>query len=626
MYIHDYYLLYCSDDTIDPQSWVLPLLRQQSVKLVPSQAAGGIPPASRVLIWLADEPLIQLLPELKQHDWQLAILPHPELERLRGIFAVADTLPAALTQLESAECCRPLDLLYCNDQPVFDSVSIGHLFSLRHSTHSPDESRVSRWKRFFHRIRSLGQLHLRPFRVVTEKDKMLNTAALGMLAVNRGDASPLTRHVLEEAQACDGMLNLLILSPRSLSDGLRFLFHSIFRRQQGMSRLPRYLGVIRSRRLEINSPHPFTYRVDDIPAQAKEVHLQVESAALRLLCPRKELDSLSCHAEKEVFRTQSLPAGDACHELTLKSLPVLYHADSEEFRDLFLLLKDNARLSQSYLILMVLSTLLALTGLFANSIPVIIGAMILAPLMAPIISLAMGLLRQHEQLTLDSLRTLLYGMGLALGCATLMTLITPLHTINSEIAARLSPTLLDLGVAIISGVAGAYAHSRSEVAKSLAGVAIAVALVPPLAVSGIGIGWLDWSVFSGAFLLFITNLIGIVLAAALTFMLLGFSPFRLARRGLAFALLLASAISIPLLLGFNKMVQEHRIISRLEHWQDAEVQLREIRVRHGQPLHLTLRLVSSEPLSTAQIDVIKQDIEQLLEQSVTLEATLSVKR
>ena len=70
------------------------------------------------------------------------------------------------------------------------------------------------------------------------------------------------------------------------------------------------------------------------------------------------------------------------------------------------------------------------------------------------------------------------------------------------------------GFAVISGVAGAYAHSREEIAKSLAGVAIAVALVPPLGVAGIGLGWADWDMAAGASLLLVTNLVGIALAAS----------------------------------------------------------------------------------------------------------------
>jgi uncharacterized membrane protein len=179
---------------------------------------------------------------------------------------------------------------------------------------------------------------------------------------------------------------------------------------------------------------------------------------------------------------------------------------------------------------------------------------------------------------------------------------------------------------VISGIAGAYAHARSEVARSLAGVAIAVALVPPLAVSGIGIGWGEAPVFYGAFLLFLTNLIGIVLAAALTFLWLGFSPFRLARRGLAITLILTGAVSVPLALGFWHMVEENRIVRTLESWESEGLRLRDVRIRPGEPLYLSVRLLSDVPLDSARIDSVKQDIETLLGRDVILEASVAVVR
>jgi uncharacterized membrane protein len=143
----------------------------------------------------------------------------------------------------------------------------------------------------------------------------------------------------------------------------------------------------------------------------------------------------------------------------------------------------------------------------------------------------------------------------------MITWMMPLSYLTSEIQARLSPTLLDLGAAVISGIAGAYAHAKSEVSKSLAGVSIAVALVPPLSVVGIGLGWGDLSIAAGAMLLFLTNLIGITLAASMTFMMLGYSPFRLAKKGMAWTCGLLAIVSIPLLISFVRLVNRDQTIT-----------------------------------------------------------------
>jgi uncharacterized membrane protein len=175
-------------------------------------------------------------------------------------------------------------------------------------------------------------------------------------------------------------------------------------------------------------------------------------------------------------------------------------------------------------------------------------------------------------------------------------------------------------------MAGAYAHARAEIAKSLAGVAIAVALVPPLAVAGIGIGWLQWPVFSGAFLLFLTNLAGIVLAAAFTFMLLGYSPFQRAKRGLIVALALVAVIGVPLTLTSARMVDEHNMVRALDGLVVEGIQLTEVRIQQAEPVIVKARLVSDNVLTVAQVDAIKQRLQILLERPIQLEATWTMVR
>jgi len=135
-----------------------------------------------------------------------------------------------------------------------------------------------------------------------------------------------------------------------------------------------------------------------------------------------------------------------------------------------------------------------------------------------------------------------------------MTQLLSYKPVTGEMEARLSPTVLDLIVAITAGAAGAYTKSYREILQSLAGVAIAVALVPPLAVAGIGIGRLDPEFFGHAFLLFSTNLVGIIMAATLTFRVLGYSPAVKSKRGISIVLLLLVLITVPLYLSYNRIV------------------------------------------------------------------------
>jgi uncharacterized hydrophobic protein (TIGR00271 family) len=229
-------------------------------------------------------------------------------------------------------------------------------------------------------------------------------------------------------------------------------------------------------------------------------------------------------------------------------------------------LREEGKLNFVFITLLVLSTMIATFGLFINSSSVVIGAMLLAPLMQPIVSLSMGVLRQDETLEINGAKSILWGVLVVLFTAAVISAFTPMESLTTEMSGRLSPTILDLFVAIVSGVAAAYVKSNEKILSSLAGVAIAVALVPPIAVAGIGIGWGDWHMFLTAFLLFTTNLVGIVLAAAFTFMLLGFSPFRVAKRGILIWLFIVSLVAIPLYSSFKQMredIEIQKILSNL---------------------------------------------------------------
>jgi uncharacterized membrane protein len=151
-------------------------------------------------------------------------------------------------------------------------------------------------------------------------------------------------------------------------------------------------------------------------------------------------------------------------------------------------------------------------------------------------------------------------------------------------AGRLSPTILDLFVAIVSGAAAAYAKSNEKILGSLAGVAIAVALVPPIAVAGIGLGWGDWHMFSTAFLLFITNLVGIVLAAALTFTVLGFSPLHIAKKGMMIWMAIVAIVAIPLYSSFSKMKEDIEVQKTLSNLA-FNVGEHDVKLTHIELLH-----------------------------------------
>jgi len=181
------------------------------------------------------------------------------------------------------------------------------------------------------------------------------------------------------------------------------------------------------------------------------------------------------------------------------------------------------RLARFYT-LMAFASLIASLGILADSTAVVIGAMLIAPLMTPLMAMSLSVVSQWTERLARATFTVVTGalIPVAVGVLVTATLgqgVDP--TVNSQILSRGSPTLLDLAVAIGAGAAGAFAHSRRDVSDSLPGVAVAIALVPPLAVVGAAAQLGDWQSSRGALLLFLTNAIAIVAVGALTFVMTG---------------------------------------------------------------------------------------------------------
>ena len=191
-------------------------------------------------------------------------------------------------------------------------------------------------------------------------------------------------------------------------------------------------------------------------------------------------------------------------------------------------LKQNAAPRFDYFILVVLSCSIATLGLIINSPAVIIGAMLLAPLMSPIIGIGMASIAGDHKLLRNSLLGLLEGAGAAIALSILVTLVNrflpfvTLQELPAEVLARTRPTPIDLAIALGGGLAAAYSLTRPKLSAALPGVAIATALMPPICTVGIGIAMNRWDIAGGALLLFLTNTVTIAFASALVFFLRGF--------------------------------------------------------------------------------------------------------
>jgi uncharacterized hydrophobic protein (TIGR00271 family) len=234
----------------------------------------------------------------------------------------------------------------------------------------------------------------------------------------------------------------------------------------------------------------------------------------------------------------------------------------EVLEDLLVFGKTNRR---QYLIrmavLMILSTVIATAGLLSDSAAVVIGAMLVAPMMNPVMGAAGSVVMGWSS---RFYRSILLVLAMGVGAVLLSMAITALSPdivfLPEQVLARTRPTFYDLLIALAAGSAGAYTITHKE-SGAIPGVAVAVALLPPLASAGVLIVAVEMELALRALVLFLTNLIAMVLAAALTFMAAGVSPASARRRSASFIksqlwlfTLLMIAVSIPLYFYSQKVI------------------------------------------------------------------------
>jgi uncharacterized hydrophobic protein (TIGR00271 family) len=225
-----------------------------------------------------------------------------------------------------------------------------------------------------------------------------------------------------------------------------------------------------------------------------------------------------------------------------------------------------------FICLLVLAAGIATFGLLGDSLAVIIGAMIVAPLMLPIMGLAFGVSIGDRSAIFSTLLVSLTGIVTAVAVGFVLTL--PIAQVVKpqaiqQIMIRTSPHLLDLMAALVTGLAGAFALSRRDVSDTLPGVAIAVSLVPPLANAGILFALGEPRLASGSLLLFGTNYVAILLTGSLVFGVMGFrkaalSPFdpRARRQAVAIALGALLIIAVPLSVTSHHLIITNKIAAR----------------------------------------------------------------
>ena len=209
------------------------------------------------------------------------------------------------------------------------------------------------------------------------------------------------------------------------------------------------------------------------------------------------------------------------------------------------------------------SIIIASVGLNVNSTAVIIGAMLISPLMGPIIGIGLGLGVNDTKLIRVGLKNLIVMVGISLIASTLYFLLTPLKLANpTELLARTNPTIYDVIIALFGGAAGLLEISRKEKGTVLSGVAIATALMPPLCTAGYGLATGTFKYFFGALMLFIINGVFIIIATYVMSKILGFQEYefqdqKTAKRTRTLVTLVVILVAVPSILSAVRMIKSN---------------------------------------------------------------------
>jgi uncharacterized hydrophobic protein (TIGR00271 family) len=226
---------------------------------------------------------------------------------------------------------------------------------------------------------------------------------------------------------------------------------------------------------------------------------------------------------------------------------------------------------------LICSSILASIGLDVNSPAIIIGAMLISPLMGPILGVGLGFGIYNRELLLDSIKQFSLAVIISLLISALYFLLTPLGNPTSEILARTEPTLLDVGVAIFGGLAGIIAGSRKGIATAIPGVAIATALMPPICTAGFGLSTSDPKIFFGAFYLFFINSMFISISVFLVVRYLKF-PYKeyldpkKKTRMRKWVAIIVIVLTIPSLIIFYTIIKETKETNNIKRFLKDNIQ------------------------------------------------------
>jgi uncharacterized hydrophobic protein (TIGR00271 family) len=341
-----------------------------------------------------------------------------------------------------------------------------------------------------------------------------------------------------------------------------------------------------------------------------------------------------------VIREPHKPLSHLLGEVSWRLQRVIPRLSLNDRTDTYVRIRRGARPNIDFYVLISLSALIAALGLIANSAAVVIGAMLVAPLMSPMVAVGLAMVLGDVRFLRLALGAVTRGAVLAVGLGAVVGLMQIGNELTPELLARTQPSMIDLLIALFSGMAAAYALSKSNAAAALPGVAIAAALVPPLATAGVSFTAGFYLESLGALLLFVTNFVAITVAAAFVFLVLGFRPTReqkerkeVRARSAQVAFILLVLVSLILVTTTYLLNEKNRDMARIHDVTQQELydvtgaELAEMTIDEFDNRELKLSIVarSTRPIGYREVQELQSAIgEQLVADDIIDEIELTM--
>jgi diacylglycerol kinase family enzyme len=266
------------DGTLDLQL-LSEITKDQNITILHWNERNSIPLNARVLLYISDEQIKELILIAIEKQWEIALLIHPGANYAVRALGAKGNLKSLINHYFQTEAIES-DVLTCNDQVVLNSVAIGKVHSLRpyDASHPPSGLSI-----IFSALKAIRILRLHNYTLTTAKDQKIHFAALGMVVVDQTQSSLIGGCFSEVLSNIDDRLTLLTFSPRSVLSYLWVLFLLVIPKKISLTNLPDSIGLIRSKHIQLEADKEIEYLLDGASVTAQTIQFQVLDLKLRII-------------------------------------------------------------------------------------------------------------------------------------------------------------------------------------------------------------------------------------------------------------------------------------------------------------------------------------------------------